>query len=490
MTEEYDDIKQQALSKIKKFAIEMNTEMNKDSDSENWKDIIIILLSFGGSAYQTDVVEILELSKSKISITISAMKDAMLVQKIRKGKENLIRLQKEKHDQLMKELTEQEMASLGIKAVSEIEKIENRDFSKEGKDDILLQRIKKKIEEKVSLPLTDKQTAKLKIGGDNMRKLIRTTVSDDTYNIIRTIAQKNRVTEGEAIDAVISLVGKEASELQFPAPQSIFAKMENETREEERIKHLISVLLMYIEQKPPTRVERILYVLLTEKDGKISQPELCVKTNIGRGNISKILKKLEKQNLVFISKENRGKEKTVSLNIRKILEEGLPPRDAFEWKIKKYLSGRREEFALVKEIFAAVGCKHRYYNYELLKEMERRGEILISGGSVKRIKLTDYGNYILDAYAPKKIFFNLLNENEVIMGEENVKTKVSSDELSKKISAIIQNSKRTTVEAIAYNLGLNKKDVFEIIKKCNGLDGFPRVEIRKMSSCSVVKIRS
>lgn len=62
------------------------------------------------------------------------------------------------------------------------------------------------------------------------------------------------------------------------------------------------------------------------------------------------------------------------------------------------------------------------------------------------------------------------------------------EETKKRISTIIRNEQRTTVEAIAFNLGLNKKEVFETIKECNGQDGFPNVKIIKMSSCSVVKM--
>ncbi|MBU4075820.1 MAG: hypothetical protein KKD46_08260 [Euryarchaeota archaeon] len=52
------------------------------------------LLKFGGQAYQTDIVKESELSKSKISIVLAKMKDEGRIIKIRKGKENIIRLVK------------------------------------------------------------------------------------------------------------------------------------------------------------------------------------------------------------------------------------------------------------------------------------------------------------------------------------------------------------------------------------------------------------
>jgi len=50
------------------------------------------LIKFGGQAYQTDIVEESGLSKSKISIVLAKMKDDGRIIKIRKGKENIIRL--------------------------------------------------------------------------------------------------------------------------------------------------------------------------------------------------------------------------------------------------------------------------------------------------------------------------------------------------------------------------------------------------------------
>lgn len=50
------------------------------------------LIKCGGQAYQTDIVKESGLSKSKISIVLAKMKDEGLIIKIRKGKENIIRM--------------------------------------------------------------------------------------------------------------------------------------------------------------------------------------------------------------------------------------------------------------------------------------------------------------------------------------------------------------------------------------------------------------
>jgi uridylate kinase len=51
-----------------------------------------ILIKSGGQAFQSDIVKETMLSKSKISIVISEMKHKGRIIKIRRGKENLIRL--------------------------------------------------------------------------------------------------------------------------------------------------------------------------------------------------------------------------------------------------------------------------------------------------------------------------------------------------------------------------------------------------------------
>jgi uncharacterized membrane protein len=52
------------------------------------------LLRKDGQAYQSDIVKYSGLSKSKISMVLSKMKGDGMIIKIRKGKENLIRLVK------------------------------------------------------------------------------------------------------------------------------------------------------------------------------------------------------------------------------------------------------------------------------------------------------------------------------------------------------------------------------------------------------------
>lgn len=67
------------------------SELQKE-DLEDEEMVKQFLLRSGGQAYQTDIVEHSGLSKSKISMVLSKMKDDGMIIKIRKGKENLIRL--------------------------------------------------------------------------------------------------------------------------------------------------------------------------------------------------------------------------------------------------------------------------------------------------------------------------------------------------------------------------------------------------------------
>ncbi len=65
-----------------------------EEDLEYEEMIEQYLLRSGGQAYQSDIVKESGLSKSKISMVLAAMKEDGLIIKIRKGKENLIRLVK------------------------------------------------------------------------------------------------------------------------------------------------------------------------------------------------------------------------------------------------------------------------------------------------------------------------------------------------------------------------------------------------------------
>jgi DNA-binding transcriptional ArsR family regulator len=67
------------------------SELAKE-DIEDEEMIRQFLLRSGGQAYQSDIVNQSGLSKSKISMVLSKMKDDGMIIKIRKGKENLIRL--------------------------------------------------------------------------------------------------------------------------------------------------------------------------------------------------------------------------------------------------------------------------------------------------------------------------------------------------------------------------------------------------------------
>lgn len=69
------------------------SELAKE-EMEDEEMIKQFILRSGGQAYQSDIVEHSGLSKSKISMVLSKMKDDGMIIKIRKGKENLIRLVK------------------------------------------------------------------------------------------------------------------------------------------------------------------------------------------------------------------------------------------------------------------------------------------------------------------------------------------------------------------------------------------------------------
>jgi len=69
------------------------SELAKE-DMEDEEMIKQFILRSNGQAYQSDIVEHSGLSKSKISMVLSKMKEDGMIIKIRKGKENLIRLVK------------------------------------------------------------------------------------------------------------------------------------------------------------------------------------------------------------------------------------------------------------------------------------------------------------------------------------------------------------------------------------------------------------
>ena len=71
-------------------SIPLSDLAKEDLDDEEM--IRQFLLRKGGQAYQSDIVEHSKLSKSKISMVLSKMKGDGMIMKIRKGKENLIRL--------------------------------------------------------------------------------------------------------------------------------------------------------------------------------------------------------------------------------------------------------------------------------------------------------------------------------------------------------------------------------------------------------------
>jgi uncharacterized membrane protein len=74
------------------------SELAKE-EMEDEEMIKQFILRSGGQAYQSDIVEHSGLSKSKISMVLSKMKDDGMIIKIRKGKENLIRVVKLNNEQ-------------------------------------------------------------------------------------------------------------------------------------------------------------------------------------------------------------------------------------------------------------------------------------------------------------------------------------------------------------------------------------------------------
>lgn len=86
--------------RLKNMGVDPNipfSELTRE-DLEDEEMIRQFLLRSGGQAYQTQIVEHSGLSKSKISMVLSKMKDDGIIIKIRKGKENLIRLARETNE--------------------------------------------------------------------------------------------------------------------------------------------------------------------------------------------------------------------------------------------------------------------------------------------------------------------------------------------------------------------------------------------------------
>jgi hypothetical protein len=78
---------------------EFQTEISGDFNTSQMREILSdeemiekYLAKFGGQAYQSEIVKESGLSKSKISIVLAKMKEEGRILKIRKGKENIIRL--------------------------------------------------------------------------------------------------------------------------------------------------------------------------------------------------------------------------------------------------------------------------------------------------------------------------------------------------------------------------------------------------------------
>ncbi len=71
---------------------DLMTQVQAKEDMEDEEMIEQFLIKYGGEAYQSRIVKESRFSKSKISLVLAKMKDEGRILKIKKGKENLIRL--------------------------------------------------------------------------------------------------------------------------------------------------------------------------------------------------------------------------------------------------------------------------------------------------------------------------------------------------------------------------------------------------------------
>jgi DNA-binding transcriptional ArsR family regulator len=93
-TESVEELEKAAREQRLKKLEETARTPRAEEDLEYEEMIEQYLLRSGGQAYQSDIVKESGLSKSKISMVLATMKEDGLIIKIRKGKENLIRLVK------------------------------------------------------------------------------------------------------------------------------------------------------------------------------------------------------------------------------------------------------------------------------------------------------------------------------------------------------------------------------------------------------------
>ena len=88
-----DILEKRLVQKINKKNTSSKSPIYLETDDLEYEEMIEnILINSGGQAFQSDIVTMSRLSKSKISVTTSEMKNKGKIVKIKKGKENLIRL--------------------------------------------------------------------------------------------------------------------------------------------------------------------------------------------------------------------------------------------------------------------------------------------------------------------------------------------------------------------------------------------------------------
>ncbi len=172
-----------------------------------------------------------------------------------------------------------------------------------------------------------------------------------------------------------------------------------------RISSMIVALRGHIERGEGFRYEKVLYELLTQKEHKLSQSEIVKRTEIESANIANILKELNEKKLVFIIKEGRGKQNTVILDINKILRDGLPPRNNYEWRIIKTLIDNNDKvhISTLNRIF---DTRNKAHLHNVLNEMQKKGKIDLDinlGRKGTTIKLTENGKSYFDVYNRKNI---------------------------------------------------------------------------------------
>lgn len=178
---------------------------------------------------------------------------------------------------------------------------------------------------------------------------------------------------------------------------------------ESRVSAFLSILKKYFQeeegQKVP-RIERIIYALLLGGGGyKVCELEIAEDTGMYPADVSRTLKEMKKNNWVFVESLGKGKKSLVTLNMKKLLEGGLPLRKEYEWKILKFMNEVQDQTS-AREIHNEVWKNHSIpvhpYIFVVIANMEKRGWILNKGKN-GAISLTNKGKIAFDPYKKKNI---------------------------------------------------------------------------------------